>query len=101
MYKNDIFIAVREDMEEGVESIVKLFGKYRKEISDSGVFFSLKDVEYDDTEFHAPSEALMGSLSKCNPSEYAVVRFGDDVEDTEIHGRIQDFGIKVIREIRY
>lgn len=101
MYKNNLFVATIDgEITPYLESAIKLFGNYSKEVKDDYVYLSVKDVEFT-PDLHGPTVNLINILNELSPSEYAFIKFGDEVDDTEVHGMIQNFGITVKRSIEY
>lgn len=98
MYSNDIYIAVTEEASETIEKFIGMFGNYFKEVTSKGVFFVMKNKHFDE-ENDPVSVALVNVLSQIGHTEYAFVRFGEELQDSESHGSIQRFGITIKREV--
>ena len=100
MSKDTIILAVHLDISVATEVFVQyISGKYSKEVRGDNVYYRLKNQEWDiDSE---PVINLREFIWELDEDQYAFIRFGEDADDIEIQGMIQEFGITVERTVKY
>jgi len=102
MYLNNVTIAVNVEANGLISSLINSinYKKIRGKIKDNKAYYELIDTQWVEG-FDKATDALIAALSNLQPEAYAFVRMGNDYDDTEIHGTIENFGITITRTVSY
>ena len=95
--EDNIFIATTKEHADVLGSVIGALDAYDLKYRDGTVYFTISMKWY--PEFDPYTDTIINVLNEIGAENYAFVRFGEEVEDTEVHGRIQNFGITVERKV--
>ena len=95
--EDNIFIATTKEHADVLGSVIGALDAYDLKYRDGTVYFTINMKWY--PEFDPYTDTIINVLNEIGAENYAFVRFGEEVEDTEVHGRIQNFGITVERKV--
>ena len=95
--EDSIFIATTKEHADVLGSVIGVLDAYDLKYREGTVYFTINMKWYPD--FDPYTDTIINVLNEIGAENYAFVRFGEEVEDTEVHGRIQNFGITVERKV--
>ena len=72
---------------------------YDKEVRGNNIYFSFEDPDWFASNHQFPSEVMTYLITVAGIDDYAFIRMGNDVVDTEIHGTMKNFGMGLTRVV--
>lgn len=101
MYKSNVVIAVNMSLVGLVSPLVSSIEveKYHGIIKEGKAYYELIGCQWMEENYAIAN--LINALDSIEHESFAFVRLGDDPQDTEIHGAIQNFDISVVRSVKY
>ena len=97
---DSVFIAVGSVDEQAVESVLRVPDlEYKKTYVNGTAYFKIPEIRWY-PDYDPVTDSIINILNNIEPCNYAFVRLGEEVEDTEIHGMIQNFGVTVERSVQ-
>lgn len=102
MYLNNVTVAVNVEANGLISSLINsiICKEVKGEIKDGKAYYEMIDTHWAEG-FDKATDSLIAALSNLQPEAYAFVRLGNDYDDTEIHGTIENFGITLTRTVTY
>ena len=102
MYLNNVTVAVNVEAIGIISSLINSINckEIKGRVKDNKAYYELIDAIWVEG-FDKATDALIAALSNLQPEAYAFVRMGNDYDDTEIHGTIENFGITITRTVSY
>ena len=95
---DDILIGIKRELAIGMESFLNEMN-YTKDVEGDIVYFTLEVEYWEHPHNPIPSELMSYLFLVVGLENYAFVRFGEQPDDTEIHGTLENFDINITRSL--
>jgi hypothetical protein len=70
---------------------------YDKQVTGNNIYFTFTDTLWDNSDHPFASEVVTYLTQVVGHNDYAFIRMGEDVCDTEIHGSLDKFNLSIVR----
>ena len=95
--EDNIFIATTKEHADILGSVIGASDVYDLKRRGDNIYFTMQMKWYPD--FDTYTDTIINTLHEIGAENYAFVRFGQEVDDTEVHGRIQNFDVVIERKV--